>query len=511
MKRIIALVLTLMLILPLFAMNFAVADSEKTMIYATDKSWNRLMPYDLNGLNMIMVNDKIFDKLTYLSGEGLGLRAAESIEVEDGGKTFVIKIRENSFWHDGTPVTINDWIWTLNTMSDPVLSELTARVYLNVFDGTDNSGARIEGETFGVEKVDEYTMKWHLKTATSPEAFFFSYNNRFSVLPEHLLKDIPLDKLNSDSFWASPIGSGPYCYVSEVSGQEITLRAFDQFELGRPQIDNLVYKVMDNSSFSNALLSGEADMCYSNLTAEEALSLDGINGLHTEEVTGNTIAVFFTINNEKFNPNVRRAFSLLLNKEFILQAVFGGNGMVAESWVLPTSPYYNTNLKFERNVEEAVRILQAENFDFSQTLTIGASNTERQNIALIAKNNFAEAGLNLEVIQGENLFARASSGELDMTVISWTSSASPTYWLSYQYGSYSRIQDAKYSDLMKAVNVEGDIAKKTEMMYDLQELYAEECPYIPICHQYLYVVLSEKLHNVSIPNVDQCWNWEMDD
>lgn len=513
MKRLAALLMCVMLTMAavMTAGGEALAEGEsKTLVYGMDKSWNRLMPYDLSGMNMIMVSDKIFDKLTYLSENGLGLRAAESIEVEDGGKTFVIKIRENAMWHDGVPVTIDDWIWTLETMSDPAINDIAGKVYLNVFEGTDNAGIRVEGETFGVEKVDEYTMKWHLKTATSPEAFFFSYNNRFSVLPKHLLENIPVADLNGASFWTNPVGSGPYKFVSEISGQEITLESFADYELGEPQIHTLIYKVMDKSSFANALLAGEIDTCYSNLTADEALALDGQNGLRAEQVTGNTIAYYFTINNEKFNANVRYALSLLLDKDIILQSIFGGKGVVAESWVLPTSAYYNTNLTFQRNVEEAKRILDEENFDYSQVITIGASNSRRQNIALIAQACFAEAGITLDVIQGENLFAAATNGEIDMTVMSWTSSASPTYWLAYQKGSYSRIQDSKYYDALTAVNVESDPEKKVQMMYDIQEVYARECPYIPLCQEYIYMVMADEVHGVSIPNVDQCWTWTMD-
>ena len=160
--------------------------------------------------------------------------------------------------------------------------------------------------------------------------------------------------------------------------------------------------------------------------------------------------------------------------------------------------------------EEAKRILDEENFDYSQVITIGASNSRRQNIALIAQACFAEAGITLDVIQGENLFAAATNGEIDMTVMSWTSSASPTYWLAYQKGSYSRIQDSKYYDALTAVNVESDPEKKVQMMYDIQEVYARECPYIPLCQEYIYMVMADEVHGVSIPNVDQCWTWTMD-
>ena len=48
------------------------------------------------------------------------------------------------------------------------------------------------------------------------------------------------------------------------------------------------------------------------------------------------------------------------------------------------------------------------------------------------------------------------------------------------------------------------------MIYDIQEVYAHECPYIPRCQEYIYMVMADEVHGVSIPNVDQCWTWTMD-
>ncbi|MGN1194164.1 MAG: ABC transporter substrate-binding protein, partial [Acutalibacteraceae bacterium] len=131
------------------------ANGEKIVVYALNSTWSRLMPYDLNGMNMIAPNDKVFDKLTYVTEDGIGMRAAESIEMQDGGTTFVIKLREGSLWHDGEPVTSADWLWTYQTISSAEFPATASKSYLSNFTGTDDTGTVIEGETIGIEAPDD--------------------------------------------------------------------------------------------------------------------------------------------------------------------------------------------------------------------------------------------------------------------------------------------------------------------------------------------------------------------
>lgn len=489
------------------------SDGEKIVVYALNSTWSRLMPYDLNGMNMIAPNDKVFDKLTYVTEDGIGMRAAESIEMEDGGSTFVIKLRQGSLWHDGEPVTSADWLWTYQTISSKEFPATASKSYLSNFTGTDDTGTVIDGESIGIEAPDDYTLIFHLKDASYPGAFFTAYGNYLSVLPKHLLEDIPVAELNENEFWSHPIGSGPCKYVSDVAGSELVLEAFDDYYLGRPQFDKLIYKVVDTSSMPSALISGEIDTCYPFLTPSEALALDGQNGLHVE-LSMNTTNHMLSVNNEIFPQPVRKAFSLLIDKQLILDSLFEGKGMVAESYISPSSPYYDDSLTFERNVEEAKKLLDEAGFDYSKTYTIGASTPVREKIALIIQQNFADAGITLEITTGDNsgMLKAAKEGTVDMNIMSWGTTSSPTYNMAYHNNnasSFSRIQDTVCFDMMRAVNTAETDEERIELMKQLQETYQEECWYVPLVHQYNYIVLAENLNGLDDAKTDACWLWEV--
>ncbi len=287
---------------------------------------------------------------------------------------FTVHLRKDSKWHDGEPVTAHDWEWTFKTMAKPEFEGYGSRGFLTQFAGTDGSGT---GD-IQIKAIDDYTLEMHLKNPTTPEAFFGSYSYYYYVLPKHLLEDIPVDELGTCDFWDNPIGSGPCKFVSEKPGYEVVLEAYDDYYLGRPQFDKLIYRVMSEETLSSGLLAGEFDVGWNTVTAEEALeSLDGKNGLHADLVD-NKINIQMVLNNEKFGPEVRHAFELAIDKQLIVDSVLKGYGEPVCSALMPSSPYYNKDLKVEYNPDKAKKMLKEANFDFSQTISLGASNSDRE-------------------------------------------------------------------------------------------------------------------------------------
>lgn len=515
-KLLLAVVMILVLVASLFAgcggdtsNNDSNETGEKTIVYGVGNAWNRIMPYDLIGMFSIMPNEKIFDRLVGFDNENIiYYRAAESIDVSEDKTVFTAHLREDSKWHDGEPVTAYDWEWTFKTMAQPQFEGYGSRGFLSGFAGTDESGT---GD-IQIKALDDYTLEMTLKSPSTPEAFFGSYCYYYYVLPKHLLEDIPIDELGTCDFWDNPVGSGPCKFVSETPGYEVVLEAFDDYYMGRPQFDKLIYRVIQEGTLSSGLLSGEFDTGWNTVTAEEALdTLDGKNGLHAELVD-NKICLQLNINNEKFPAEVRHALELAIDKELILESVIKGHGNVTCSALMPSSPYYNTDIKFERDTKKAEEMLKAANFDFDATYTLAASNTDREKIAAIIQQNFAEIGVKVDIMTGDaaTLMSGARDGSIDMALMQTTTGASPTYLiLDYAVGTvtYGRVQDPKYYDKHVEVNMAEDKDERIKLAWELQELLWEESPYINLVDQDVYMVCSEKLSNITVPNNDKCWEW----
>ena len=79
--------------------------------------------------------DKIYDKLVYIDEEGkVSPRAAKSWTLADDGMSLTIALDENAKWHDGEPVTADDWIWTIEYMVSPTTAQHGFGKYLRGVD-----------------------------------------------------------------------------------------------------------------------------------------------------------------------------------------------------------------------------------------------------------------------------------------------------------------------------------------------------------------------------------------
>ena len=484
---------------------------EKTIVYALNGAWNRLMPYDIVGLLSIIPNEKIFDRLCGFDNDNIiYYRAAESIDLSEDQKVFTVHLRKDSKWHDGEPVTAYDWEWTFKTMAQPEFEGYGSRGYLAQFAGTDASGT---GD-IEVKALDDYTLEMHVKSPTTPEAFFGSYSYYYYVLPKHLLEDIPVDELGTCDFWDNPVGSGPCKFVSETPGYEVVVEAFDDYYLGRPQFDKLIYRVISDKTLSSGLLAGEFDTGWDAPIAEEAVeTLDGNNGLHAELMDNKRIVQLY-LNNEKFEPEVRHAFMLAIDKQMIVDSVLKGYGSPACSPLMPSSPYLNTDLKVEYDPEKAKEMLEEAGFDFSQTYSLGVSTPDREKMAVIIQDCLGKIGVKVDIETGDQsaIITGARDGSIDMSILEGTTAASPTYLMmnySLDGVTYSRVQDGKYYDAHVAVNLCTDEKERKEKAWELQELLYEECPDINLCYRDIYMVSSAKLDNLTVANNDKCWEWEV--
>ncbi|MBN2096184.1 hypothetical protein JW752_02170 [Candidatus Peregrinibacteria bacterium] len=135
--------------------------------------------------------------------------------ISDNGKKYTFVLKEGAKWHDGTPVTSRDVMFTYNTViNHPSFNG----VILNY---NDFSGMK-------VSQVDDRTVEFLLE---NPDSFFL-VKTITGLLPAHILGHLPVETLEQAPFNQYPIGTGPYRFMSLASMDdfvEVTLEAFDDY------------------------------------------------------------------------------------------------------------------------------------------------------------------------------------------------------------------------------------------------------------------------------------------
>jgi len=151
-------------------------------------------------------------------------------------------------WHDGTPLTADDFVFGVHVAKDPNLEVGTSALALV------RELAAPDSETVVVRWLRPY---FDANVASPPS---------FVALPRHLLADLyqqsdPAAFMNN-SYWTTGfIGLGPYRVAEWVLGSHTDAAAFDDYFLGRPKIDRVIIRyIPDNNAMVAALLSGDIDM-----------------------------------------------------------------------------------------------------------------------------------------------------------------------------------------------------------------------------------------------------------
>jgi peptide/nickel transport system substrate-binding protein len=303
-----------------------------TAVYseAVAGTWQRVNPLFVNSNEVDAdLSALVFSGLVRIGKDGSVLPdlAAELPEVSDGGATYTFRIRANARWHDGEPVTSRDVAFTVGILQDPDFDDAAmAEGWLGVT----------------VETPDDSTVVIRLRQPSAP---FLARSATVGLLPEHLLRGKRAQELESDAFNARPVGSGPY-RLESLDASGATLVANGSYHLGRPGVDRIVLRFYpDEPQAIRAFAAGETDGLYLRGTRTQA-ELDEVAGAGGKAVTVATrsvLAVLYLNNSNSLfrDERVRRALSLAVNRQQLVETVLQGVGKATASPVIPGTWAYD--------------------------------------------------------------------------------------------------------------------------------------------------------------------------
>jgi peptide/nickel transport system substrate-binding protein len=266
----------------------------------------------------------------------------------DGRMETTWKIKPNALWHDGTPVTADDVVFTTMVDQDPELPILRNPGYASVE---------------AVEAPDPKTVvvKWK-RPYIDADSMFTSASGSVAFalpLPRHKLEDAyNRDKANFQAlpFWGPEfVGTGPYSVKEFAPGSHVLFQANDDYVFGRPKIDEIEIRfILDLNVIVTNLLSGAIDM-----TLGRGFSIEQVLTVREQWQDG-TVEVaprsWIVIHPQFMNPSpsviadvqFRRALMHATDRQSLMDSLQGGLTGVAHVFLSPTEPEY-------RDVESVVQ------------------------------------------------------------------------------------------------------------------------------------------------------------
>ena len=136
--------------------------SDVVITYGMTSAWDTVNPYGSSSGSMYqqLVADKIYDRLAFIeeAGSDITARGAASWESADDGMAAIFHLDENATWHDGEPVTAEDWVFTAQLITDPDFP-FGLKSEFNSWAGTTDAGIEESENSVMVEALDDYTLK----------------------------------------------------------------------------------------------------------------------------------------------------------------------------------------------------------------------------------------------------------------------------------------------------------------------------------------------------------------
>ncbi len=281
------------------------------------------------------VLDTIFTGLVEYDAEtgeivdGAGM--AESIESDDQ-RVWTITLKEGWTFHNGEPVTASSFVDAWNWMADPS-NEMGNAFFLAMagFEGYPEVAGGEAEEMSGVEAVDDETIRVTLAEPFGPFELLIGYTG-FQPLPEEFYDD-PV------AFEDAPIGNGPYMMDGEWErGSEIRLVRYDDYEGEAGNADAVNLRIY--SEVSTAFLdlqAGEIDLLDGVPPEHRAAAGDEFGDRYLDNPTTGYNYLGFPLYQEEWQDvNLRRSFSMAIDRETIIEQILGGTQTPATS-IMPPS------------------------------------------------------------------------------------------------------------------------------------------------------------------------------
>jgi oligopeptide transport system substrate-binding protein len=308
---------------------------------------NGLVPANTTETNGGKVVDYLWTGLvSYPNDGGAPVNAlADSIQTTDS-KTYTIKIKPNTKFHDGTVVKAENFVkaWnfdalaTNNMANSSFFSDIQGFSDVNPSPpaGSDKPPAPKAKEMSGLKVIDDTTFTVVLNAPFSIFPTKLGYS-AFMPLPDAFFTSTP------DAFGKKPIGNGPVKFVSWTDNADIKLTRFDDYTLSdKVKVKDVDIKLYDEDTAAyDDLVSGSLD--FMNQVPTAALAGDKWKSdlgerAHQSPIPTTGIISFPMYDKRYQNPDLRRAVSLAVDRQSINDKIFFGTRPAATSWSNPLTP-----------------------------------------------------------------------------------------------------------------------------------------------------------------------------
>ena len=472
----------------------------------------------LDGGNYILC---AFEGLTTIGKDGtIVAGTAERWETSEDGLIWTFYIRKDAKWSDGKDVTANDFIYSWKRAVDPATASDYAYYIYFIKNGEKINAGEADVDTLGVRAIDDKTLE---VTLESPCQFFTEIVAFPTLVP--LREDIV--SANKDRWALDPatyIGNGPYKLTSWEHDSKIVFEKneyyWDKNSVVAPKIE--WYLMNDQNAILSAFKNGQV-VYAKNIPSDELAAEKAAGNLKILPLLG-TYYIDFVNNKPPFdNAKVRKAFSLAIDRNYLVENVTKGGQTPASGFVpygiadVKPEPDFRTtggdyiSVKpedYEKNVAEAKKLLAEAGYPDGKgfpKVTFGLnSGAGHEPVAEALQQMWKQnLGVEVEILAQEwNVFQQSrKDGVYNINRNGWIGDYMDPSTFMDIFTSGNGQNNAKYSNpeydkLISAARKETDPEKRIQIFHDAEKLLMDDAAIAPLYFYTEPIVISPKLQGV---------------
>ena len=310
-----------------------------------------------------------------------------------------------------------------------------------------------------------------------------------------------------------PVGTGPFQFTEWRKDNYVALKRFDGYWGQKPHLAGLIFKVFpDEQARILALKKGEADMI-DPVGPEGMKTIEADPALKMQKGDINSIG-YLCLNCETgpfVNKQLRQAFNYAVNKQEILNAVYGKTG-VAEKLPMPSLVWgYDKSLPgYDFNLAKAKALVKASGVPTPVKINIiylpawRPYNPNGKKVAEILQAELKEAGfeVNLQTYDMGTYWDNMDAGKFDVGMTGWTGEGDPDDFLYSLFTdgflNSSRWKNKSYVDLVTQAKMVSGIPARSKLYHQAEKILMDEAPFLTLARGVEFRPMSSKVQGFVI-------------
>ena len=455
------------------------------LVLAVHTDATTLDPVGSNDVPSSNVQHNIFETLVKRDADNTVVPSlAESWEAIDD-KTYEFKLRQDVKFHDGEAFNADVVKANLDRIRDPKVASAKYNTFAMIS---------------SVEVIDEYTVRIITEYPFSPILAHLSHSGGGMVSPKSIEEDYAAVENGQDAgtiISQQPVGTGYFKFESWTPGSEIKLVRNDEYWGQKAHVESATFKVVPESATRNADLERGFVHIVDPVQPNEVASLNSGDFASVIQTPSTALThIGFNVEKAPFDDvRVRKAISMLVNKQEIIDGIYDGFAIPAEGPLAPKVFGYADDVTgIEYDIEGAKKLLKEAGHENGFKMSIWTNdNPQRVNTAVYLQDVLKELNIEVDIQQMElgAYLERLRAGEHDMYMLSWGNSLADgdngLYSLFHSSGKGVPPNAIRYGtptvdDLLERGRHESDPEERKVIYKQLQEVLIEEAPMIYLNH-----------------------------